>query len=381
METTNYLSLPAIAEFINAYEANPTAENVKIMVSALLTYAFDSNDGWVLKWQEDEENNHSNCFVVKASGDERSLHTIVKVVLDTSVSVQADWDQFVPRLLSAPLPDERCWAILIRGYKVRLYEYHRDQELPYRLIPCDFKVKDKLKHTVHIHKNPDAVNNILMSIPNQVPKPLGEGEQANPSPPVSVAETTGSEASPNATPETVRASGVDIESSSEDLTDTSGIKTPTEAEPVTEPEAIPQTKTATQVDSTTSQTKHTTANGTKAKVTPQAKVIPQAKATPPVKITPEVKAALLAKAAAKAKSATPVKPAAGVKTATPSKTASQVKSAAEFKSAAQAKNAAQVKSAAQAKAAILAKAVSGMKITPKVKPAKEIEVVAQTATN
>jgi hypothetical protein len=347
METTNYLSLPAIAEFINAYEDKPTAENVKIMVSGILTYAFDWNDGWVLKWQEDEENNQSNCFIVKVAGEDRSLHTIVKVIHDKSAQIQDDWDQSVPRLLSAPLPNERCWAILIRGLKVRLYEYHRDQGAEHRLVPCDFKVKDKMRQTVHIRKNADAVNNILTGIPNQVPQPLDEYEHGSMTPNDSTTDdTNGSKFSLPATLENTPASGAHVESSSENPpTEASEEKTPTQPEPVTEFEAAAQPKTAAQVDTTTSQTKRTTeANGTQPKSTPQAG------------ITPQAKAALLAKAAA------------GLKSGTPANVSSQVKPAAG------------VKSAAQSKASLLAKGASGMKLTPKPKPATGVEGMGQTAT-
>ncbi|OQE16911.1 hypothetical protein PENFLA_c026G01386 [Penicillium flavigenum] len=345
MEMTNYLSLPAIAEFINAYEDKPTAENVKIMVSGILTYAFDSNDGWVLKWQEDQENNQSNCFIVRVVGEDRSLHTIVKVIHDKFAPIQDDWDQSVPRLLSAPLPNERCWAILIRCLKVRLYEYHRDQDAEHRLIPCDFKVKDKMKQTVHIRKNADAVNNILTGIPNQVPQPLDEYEHGSMTPNDSTADdTNGSKVSLPEILENTPAPGAYVESSSEDPpTEASEEKTPTQPEPVTE--AAAQTKTATQVDTTTSQAKRTTeVNGTQAKATPQAG------------ITPQAKAALLAKAAA------------GLKSGTPANVSSQVKPAAG------------VKSATQNKASLLAKGVSGMKLTPKPKPATGVEGVGQTAT-
>ncbi|KAJ6178499.1 hypothetical protein N7519_008960 [Penicillium mononematosum] len=347
METTNYLSLPAIAEFINAYEDKPTAENVKIMVSGILTYAFDSNDGWVLKWQEDEENNQSNCFIVRVAGEDRSLHTIVKVIHDKSAPIQDDWDQSVPRLLSAPLPNERCWAILIRGLKVRLYEYHRDQDAEHRLVPCDFKVKDKTKQTVHIRKNADAVNNILTGIPNQVPQPLDEYEHGSMTPNDSTTDDTDeSKFSLPPTLENTPASGACVESSSEDPpTEASEEKTPTQSEPVSEPEAAAQTKAATQVDTTTSQTKRTPeVNGTPAKTTPQAA------------ITPQAKAALLAKAAA------------GLKSGTPTNVSSQVKPAAG------------VKSGTQNKASLLAKGVSGMKPTPKPKPATGVEGLGQTAT-
>ncbi|KAK4869868.1 hypothetical protein LT330_005592 [Penicillium expansum] len=346
--TTNYLSLPAIAEFLNAYQDNPTAENVKIMVSGLLTYAFDSNDGWVLKWQEDEENNHSNCFIVRAVGEERSLHAIVKVILDATGSIKENWDQSIPRLLSAPLPNQRCWAILFRGLKVRLYEYHREQEPDERLVPCDFKIKEKRKHAVHIRKNADAINNLLISIPNQIPEPLEEGEHGSPCPIDSATETTnGSKVSLDVTLNAAPASGAYLESPPEDPpTEVSEEKTPTEAEPVTEHETAAQAETATQVDTTTtSQTKHTTeATGAKAKITPQSK------------------AAFLAKAAA------------GIKSTTQAKTARQVKPAAGVK------NATQAKSNPQAKAALLAKGVSGTKLTPRIKPAMETEVAGQTAT-
>ncbi|KGO71325.1 hypothetical protein PITC_062900 [Penicillium italicum] len=342
METsTNYLSLPAIAEFINAYEDKPTAENVKIMVSGLLTYAFDSNDGWVLKWQEDEENNHSNCFIVRAVGEERSLHAIVKVILDTSGAIEENWDQSIPRLLSAPLPNERCWAILFRGLKFRFYEYHREQQSDERLVPCDFKLKDKSKHAVHIRKNADAINNVLISIPSQIPEPLEEGEHSSPAPNDSATETTnGSKVSLDVTLDTAPASGAYLESFSEDTpTEVSEENTPTKAEPVTEREA------AAQADTTTSQTKHTTeANGTKAKITPQAK------------------AAILAKAAA------------GIKSTTHAKTAAQVKPAAGVK------NTTQAKTKPHAKAALLAKGVSEIKLNPKIKPAVETEVAGRTAT-
>ncbi|KAJ5592848.1 hypothetical protein N7537_009752 [Penicillium hordei] len=356
METiANYLSLPAIAEFITAYETKPSAENAKIMVSGLLTYAFDSNDGWILKWQEDEENNHSNCFIVRAVGEDRSLHAIVKVILDPTGLIKDNWDESVPRLISAPLPSERCWAILIRGIKVRLYEYHRDQKPDDRLVPCDFKIADKKKHAVHIRRNADAINNLLTSIPNQVPRPLEEGEHGNPAPNDSATDiATESQVSLDDTLETVPTSGAYVESSSEDppteaskeKKPTSEDKTPIEAEPVTEHEAAIQTKTAIVADTTTSQTKRTTeANGTQAKITSQAK------------------AALLAKAAA------------GIRSTTQAKTATQAKPAAGIKTAIQAKT------VTQAKATLLARGVSGMKITPKIKPANVTEVVGQTGTN
>ncbi|KAJ5680539.1 hypothetical protein N7536_011678 [Penicillium majusculum] len=359
--TTNYLSLPAIAEFITAYETKPTAENAKIMVSGLLTYAFDSNDGWVLKWQEDEENNHSNCFIVRAVGEDRSLHAIVKVILDPSGSIKDNWDQSVPRLISAPLPSERCWAILIRGIKVRLYEYHRDQKPDDRLVPCDFKLADKTRHAVHIRKNADAINNLLTSIPNQAPLPLEEGEHGNPSLNDCATDiATESQVSLDATLESVPTSGAYVESSSEDppteaseeKTPTSEDKTPTVVEPVTQHEAATQAKAVTEADTTTSQTKRT----------------PEANATQ-AKITPQTKAAFLAKAAA------------GVKSTTQAKTATQVKPTAQVKPAAGVKNGTQAKTGNQAKAALLAKGVSGMKITPKVKPGNVTEVVRQKDTD
>ncbi|KAJ5425673.1 hypothetical protein N7465_000743 [Penicillium sp. CMV-2018d] len=369
--TTNYLSLPAIAEFITAYETKPTAENAKIMVSGLLTYAFDSNDGWVLKWQEDEENNHSNCFIVKAVGEDRSLHAVVKLILDPSGSIKDNWDQSVPRLISAPLPSERCWAILVRGIKVRLYEYHRDQKPDERLVPCDFKLADKAKHAVHIRKNADAINNLLTIIPNQLPQPLEEGEHGNPAPNDSATDiATESQVSLDATLETVPTSGAYVESSSEDppteaseeQMPTSENKTPTEAEPISEHEAATQAKTTIEADTTTSQTKRTTeANGTQAKMTPQAKAAFLAKAAAGIKSTTQ------------AKTATQVKPAAGVKSGTQADT--QVKPAAGVKSGTQAKT------PNQAKAALLAKGVSGMNITPKIKPANVTEVVGQKGTD
>ncbi|KAJ5520465.1 hypothetical protein N7463_000918 [Penicillium fimorum] len=323
----NYPSLPAIADFINAYEDKPTAENAKIMVSGLLTYAFDSNDGWVLKWQEDKENNHSNCFVVRATGEDRALHTIVKVVLDTSAPILETWDQHVPRLLSAPIPSERCWALLIRGLKVCLYEYHRDQEPGHRLVPCDFKIKNKIKQSIHIRKHADAVNNIFMSIPAQVPQPLDYGEYSSPAAnDFSTDMTDGSRGSPDDTLLTVHPSAVLLEPSEHPPPEASEGKTPTKAEPATEREAAAQDKTAAQLVTATSQTRYTTgANGTQAKITTQAK------------------AALLAKTAA------------GVKSATQAKTT-------------------------QAKAALLAKGVSGIKLTPKIKPTSGAEVVGQPAT-
>lgn len=371
--TTNYLSLPAIAEFITAYETKPNAENAKIMVSGLLTYAFDSNDGWVLKWQEDEENNHSNCFIVRAVGEDRSLHAIVKVILDPSGSIKDNWDQSIPRLISAPLPSERCWAILIRGVKVRLYEYHRDQKPDDRLVPCDFKIADKAKHAVHIRKNADAINNLLTSIPNQVPLPLEEGEHGNPSLNDCATDiATESQVSLDATLETLPTSGAYVESSSEDppteaseeKTPTSEDRTPTLVEPVTEHNAATQAKTAIEVDTATSQTKRTTeASGTQAKITPQAKAALLAKAAAGVKNT------------AQARTAIQVKPAAGVKSTAQPKTVTQVKPAAGVK------NGTQAKTGNQAKAALLAKGVSGMKITPKDRPANLTEAVRQPHTD
>ncbi|KAJ5210439.1 hypothetical protein N7491_010246 [Penicillium cf. griseofulvum] len=327
---SSYLSLPAIADFINAYEDKPTAENARIMVSGLLTYAFDSNDGWVLKWQEDEENNHSNCFIVKATGENRALHAIVKIVLDTSAPIQENWDQQVPRLISAPIPTERCWAILIRGLKVRLYEYHRDQAPDYRLVPCDFKVKDKTKQSVHIRKNVDAVNSVFIGIPGQVPEPLNEGENGSPAANESSAGMTDDpKAAPDDTPVTVPASAACPEPSSENTpAEVSENKAPTKAKPVTERETTVQAKTAIQLDTTASQPKRTTgANGTQAMITTQAKA------------------------------ATQVKPAAGVMSAT------------------------QAKATPQAKAALLAKGVSGIKFTPKMKPTLRTEVMGQAATD
>ncbi|OQE37212.1 hypothetical protein PENCOP_c010G08152 [Penicillium coprophilum] len=296
----SYLSLSAVADFINAYEDKPTAENAKIMVSGLLTYAFDSNDGWVLKWQEDEENNHSNCFIVRATGEDRALHTIVKVILDASTPIQDDWDRHVPRLLSAPIPNERCWALLIHGLRVRLYEYHRDQQPGYRLIPCDFKIKDKIKQSIHIRKHADAVNNIFISIPGQVPQPFDKGEYgsrgANDS---STDMTDGSKFSPDHTLVTASASATPLEPSSKDTpVEATEVKTPTEADPVPGREAAAQDKTATQHHTTTSHTKHTTgANGTQAKITTRAKAAAGAKSATQTKTAPQVKAALLAKGA------------------------------------------------------------------------------------
>lgn len=168
----NYLALPAIADFIVQYEQTPTTENLKTMITCLLTYGFDPENGWFMKWQEDEENGHSNCFVMKIVGDEKILHTIVKIVHDQNGSHSDTWDQSIPQLLTAPLPDDRCWAILVHGMKVRLYEYHRNQNPDACLVPCDFKINDKLKHAVHIRKNASEVQNILIGIPVQHPRPL-----------------------------------------------------------------------------------------------------------------------------------------------------------------------------------------------------------------
>ncbi|KAJ5154234.1 uncharacterized protein N7500_009673 [Penicillium coprophilum] len=332
MDTMNdsYLSLSAVADFINAYEDKPTAENAKIMVSGLLTYAFDSNDGWVLKWQEDEENNHSNCFVVRATGEDRALHTIVKVILDVSTPIQDDWDRQVPRLLSAPIPNERCWALLIHGFRVRLYEYHRDQQPGYRLVPCDFTIKDKLKQSIHIRKHADAINNIFISIPDQVPQPFDDGGYGSPGAnDSSIDMTDGSKSSPDDTLVTASASAAPVGPSSKDtpVEATEG-KTPTETDSVPEREAAAHDKTEVQLHTTTSHTKHTTvANGTRAKMNTQAK------------------AALLAKVAAGAKCAT------------------------------------QTKTTPQAKAAFLAKGISGIKLTPKVKPTPGVEITGQKATD
>ncbi|KAJ5781052.1 hypothetical protein N7457_006212 [Penicillium paradoxum] len=291
----NILSLPAISELLVQYEGNPSTENLKTMVAGLLTFAFDPDDNWFMKWQEDAENNHSNCFVMKIIDGKKTLHTIVKILLDPSASINVAWDQYIPQLLTAPLPNDRCWAILIRGMKVRLHEYHRNQDPDCRLVPCDFTVNNKLKHTVHMRKNPTEVHNLFNGIPVKYPEPLDEVQlDALPLSDALLKLPTASKVTGNGISDVV----VTVQqhaSSSEDSTTQANKATQaiviqtepvTQVEPLVKLEAIPEQEHATQPVSATkvkSATKDTAAikkkSATKKKTTTEVKPATKSKTT------------------------------------------------------------------------------------------------------
>lgn len=176
-----YLKLPHIEGLIKTYEDVPNAVNLCLLVSSLLSFAFDPKHGWDLKYDQDEKHNHTNFYLVKVeekpNEQVRTLHTVIKVILNPDDPFMERWDHTIAGLDTAPMLGNRCWAILIRGLDVKLTEYHRDQEPGLREIPCDFTIDGELHETVHIRNNPAQVNCILKRLPDQWPQELTELER------------------------------------------------------------------------------------------------------------------------------------------------------------------------------------------------------------
>ncbi|KAJ6009610.1 hypothetical protein N7522_004626 [Penicillium canescens] len=168
-----YLSNLHMEKFISEFEQNPTHETMEVMVSALLVYAFDSEAKWAMNYKPDPTGDGSYYFAMQLDGRKKILHAIIKVI-STAENVSEDWDLPITPLAVAPLPNERCWAVLFQGMTMRLYEYHRDQPAGARLLVCDFKVDGKKTDTLHIRDNCRQVNSVLFQIPEQHPKPLSD---------------------------------------------------------------------------------------------------------------------------------------------------------------------------------------------------------------
>ncbi|KAJ5124792.1 uncharacterized protein N7515_008617 [Penicillium bovifimosum] len=166
-----YLSQLAIADLIKTYEKDPTPENVINMVQGLVDYAFYPKDKWAIKQFADKEKNHHNYFVMKEGDNGKTLHTIIKISLDPTAAYDNQWDLLMPMLDNAPMATGRCWGILVRGLKVRLYEYHRDEPKSYRMVTCDFKIGNKSTHSVNIRKDPKVFQTVLRRIPTYLPEP------------------------------------------------------------------------------------------------------------------------------------------------------------------------------------------------------------------
>lgn len=176
-----YLKFPQIEERIKAYESEPTAHSLNSLASFLLAFAFDPKDDWIIKYDHDEELGHTNFYTMKVdknspSDNNRTLHTLVKVILNPTDPFPGGWDRTIYDLENAPMIGNRCWAMLIRGLEIRLLEYHRDQKPRARAIPCDFIIESQSFETIHIRNNCTQVNNILARLPGEWPKPLNEVE-------------------------------------------------------------------------------------------------------------------------------------------------------------------------------------------------------------
>jgi hypothetical protein len=176
--------LPHIEELIKAYEDEPTPKNLGILISSLLAFAFDAKNDWIVKYDRNEELNHINFFVMKVDPSKpddksRTLHTIVKVILNVIDPFPTEWESSIGGLDRAPMSGDRCWVVHVRGLDVRLMEYHRSQEPDLREVPCDFTLEGKIRETVNIRANPVQVNNILTRLPGQWPEPLSELELAS----------------------------------------------------------------------------------------------------------------------------------------------------------------------------------------------------------
>jgi hypothetical protein len=168
-----YLSNLHMERFVSEFEKNPSHETMEVMVSALLCYAFDSDEKWAMKYKRDPTCGGSFYFAMALNGNSKTLHAIIKVV-STSEPVSEDWDLPVTPLAQAPLPNERCWAILFQGMSMKLFEYHRDQPVGARLLVCDFKVDGKTTDTLNIRTDCRVVNSVLFQIPEQHPLPLSD---------------------------------------------------------------------------------------------------------------------------------------------------------------------------------------------------------------
>lgn len=175
---STYLAISEIEELVKAYETEQTAPKLETLTSFLLAFAFNTDDGWSTKIEHDKERKQINYYVVKVEGkdNKRTLHTIAKVVPSPVEPFPKDWEQTMHNLRTAPMNEDRCWVILIRGLEVRLIEYHRAHEPGVRMIPCDFMIEGRSSETVHIRTNDTEVNSILTRLPLQWPEPLSEIE-------------------------------------------------------------------------------------------------------------------------------------------------------------------------------------------------------------
>jgi hypothetical protein len=179
---TTYLSYPEVEKRIRAYEKGSTASNLEILVTLLMSFAFNIEDSWIIKDDADNERKHTNYHIWKINKNEadkdnnKTLHTLVKVILDPTDPFPNEWEQTIPDLHNAPMKEDRCWVILIRGLELRLLEYHRDQKPGIRAIPCDFETDGRMCETVHIRDNVTEVGSILDLLPYQWPAALSDVE-------------------------------------------------------------------------------------------------------------------------------------------------------------------------------------------------------------
>ena len=279
---STYLSIHEVEGLIKAYEIKPTAENLSTLISFLLSFAFSPEEGWVIKYAHDNERKQNNYFIMKVNKEGThkdnkrtlTLHTLVKVISNLADPFPEEWEQTVPNLGSAPMNEDRCWAILIRGLEVRLLEYHRDQEPGARVIPCDFVIENKSCETVHIRNNVTEVNSILTLLPGKWPTPLSATELTNLASQHKAAKARDSE--------TESSSDKILESSKSTLSETRKAPTP-EAKPTIDSQAVSEIMVpASQVKQAAAETKSTISLP---KVTPKAKPATQSETFAPDKST------------------------------------------------------------------------------------------------
>ncbi|OQD80817.1 hypothetical protein PENANT_c031G08691 [Penicillium antarcticum] len=168
-----YLSNHHMERFISEFEENLTHKSLELVVAALLCYAFDSDEKWAMNYKAATNGGGSYYFAMQLDGGQKILHTIIKIV-STDEPISEDWDTTLAPLAAAPLPNQRCWALLFQGMTMKLFEYHRDQPQGARLLICDFKVDGKMTDTLHIRDNCRVVNSVLFQIPDQSPLPLSD---------------------------------------------------------------------------------------------------------------------------------------------------------------------------------------------------------------
>jgi hypothetical protein len=181
---STYLSIPEVEKLVRAYEESPIAHNLGTLISFLLALAFNLEGGWVIKYDSDNQRKQTNYYVMKVNkkdtdrDNNKSLHTLVKVILnpDDSFPKEKEWERSIHGLENAPMNEDRCWVILIRGLELRLLEYHRDQKPGIRAIPCDFFIEGQTCETVHIRSNVTEVNNVLARLPGHWPEALSATE-------------------------------------------------------------------------------------------------------------------------------------------------------------------------------------------------------------